>query len=157
MSDSHSSSRVVGRGLLRLLADTVVLQNKTQHVRWRAGGALQAGLEGVMRRDYGALAQAGDEIAARITALGVAIPADVATLTAMASIAPDLAPNPIDALASIAQDHRAVVADIETLAVTLPLEEDPQTRALLDTLAQRRQACARRLSALLPQAGDTFH
>lgn len=157
MSGSRNN-RVVGGGLLRLLADTSVLLYKTKHICWRADGPLEDGLRSVIREYHAALSATADDIAQHIIDLGVSIPEDFADVAAMSSIKPAANVLPIaEAIAGNAGDHRMIAADIETLRVTLPLEGDSQTIALLDRLAEHHDICWKKLKDLLPKAGETTH
>lgn len=147
--------RIVGSGLLRLLADTMVLHFKTRHVCWRARGALDLGLSRLIREDHAVLNASADGLAHEIVRLGVAIPGDFRELVAMSSIAPpDGATPPTAAVGALGADHRTIVADIETLRVTLPLARRAQTKVLLDALEERHAACAAALDALWARAGE---
>ena len=154
MSASRSN-RVIGGGLLRLLADTSVLLYKTRHICWRANGPLQAGLRAVIQEDHASLSDTADEIARHITELGVEIPPDFTALAAMSSIKPtDDLGTLSGAVARIARDHEAVVADIETLRVTLPLEDEPKAAALLERLAKHHACCTHNLKRCSPSTED---
>ena len=155
---SSENDSLIGGGLLRLLADTSVLLYKTKHICWRASGQLGDGLRSVIRQDHAALGGTADDIAHHITDLGVEIPSDFSELSAMSSVkAGTNGLGVAEAIAAIYADHRTILADIETLRVTLPLEGDDKTVELLDQLSEHHHVCWEKLKDLLPRAEDTVH
>lgn len=73
--------------LARLLADTYTLYLKTQGFHWNVAGPRFYELHKLFEEQYAELAQANDEIAERIRALGVKAPASYGEFKALASVA----------------------------------------------------------------------
>jgi starvation-inducible DNA-binding protein len=69
------SNKPVVENLLRVLANTHALALKTQNYHWNVTGVQFAALHTLFEGQYDALAEATDEIAERVRALGEKVPA----------------------------------------------------------------------------------
>lgn len=151
---------IIGGGLLRLLADTLVLLYKTRRLYWLQGAVLDEGLERLVCEEHAELNALCNDVAHEVVRLGVAIPMHCAAFETMSSISPTEEQEKREIVAAIdalARDHRKILADIETLRVTLPLEQAPKSAALLDTLTRRHERCEEKLGVLLPKDDETAH
>ena len=131
---SRNDREVIGGGLLRLLADTLVLEYATRHIAW-IGASLRRVDGSLACYPYGTLALSVDRISHRVLALGMQIPTHLTELCSMSSITP--MPPGVHADAAVlrvAAGHEAVLNDIDTLLVTLPLDADNDTAILLADL-----------------------
>ena len=131
---SRNDREVIGGGLLRLLADTLVLEYATRHIAW-VGASLRRVDGSLACYPYGTLALSVDRICHRVLALGMQIPTHLADLCSMSSITP--MPPGVHADAAVlrvAAGHEAILNDIDTLLVTLPLDADNDTANLLADL-----------------------
>lgn len=151
---------IIGGGLLRLLSDTIVLLYKTRHLYWSRGGAFDRGLEQLVCEEHTELNDLCNQVAREIVQLSVSIPADFAIFVRMSSIrfADTDQDDDINAsLKSLSSDHRKIMADIETLSVTLPLEKSQNSAALLQSLTERHRRCVQNLEALVVHSDETAH
>ncbi|WP_227268097.1 ferritin family protein [Roseobacter weihaiensis] len=135
--------RIIGGGLLRLLADILVLEFKVRHLGWTMsdGNDLMRGTLLVSARQH--LDSSADEIARHVHLKAVRIPSMFNDLSVMSSVKPAKAGEALEAaLREIAEDHGQIAQDAETLRVTLPIEEDQPTSSLIESLACcHRQRC----------------
>ena len=142
---------VISGGLLRLLADTFVLLHKTRHLSWRVNGGVASDVRTIVQQDHRDLDETADRIARHILHLGREVPPSYADLVCTSSIRQELAfRSEMDMIVQIADDHERILEDIETLEVTLPLEEDPEAKRLLAHQRSCHQTYRERLAALLP-------
>lgn len=142
--------QIVSGGLLRLLADTLVLLYKTRHLSWRANESICNGLRAVVWQDHRELDAAVDRIAHRIRALGREVPPNYSDLIRSSSIKQELElREEIVMTGRIREDHMQIMTDIETLEVTLPLDQDAATRNLLNDLYESHRKCRDKLNGLL--------
>ena len=105
-----ADSRKLAEGLSRALSDTYVLYVKTQGFHWNVVGPLFHGLHKLTEEQYTALAEATDELAERIRALGHPAPAGLAVFMKMTRL------EEMDGQLSAEQMATALVADHETVS-----------------------------------------
>lgn len=147
-----NSEQVTSGGLLRLLADSLVLLFKVRHLSWRVNGDVGRGVRAIVRQDHRALDDATDKIARRILDLGRELAPSYTELVRSSSVDQEIEPrSEMEMIRQVVADHDKILADIDTLAVALPLEKDPKTADLLEHLAQCHRNCRDSLSALLRQ------
>ena len=145
---------LISGGLLRLLADTLVLLYKARHLSWRATDGPGTDIRAVVRQDHRALDAAADRIAGRILALGGDLPPNYAELVQGSSIKQELEPrSELAMIAQIADDHAQILADVDTLEAMLPLDADAESAALLGHLAACHRRCQASLNGLARRAG----
>ena len=150
--------RLISGGLLRLLADTLVLLYKARHLSWRVNGSFGNGVRAVVRQDHRDLEEAADRIARRILALGRDVPPSYPELIESSSIAQELKTrSEMEMIAQIVRDHAQILADIDTLEAALPLDEDVETAQLLSHLWQCHQKCRRRMGELVKDDDEPTH
>ncbi len=147
--------QVTSGGLLRLLADTVVLLFKTRHLSWRMNGDVGSGVRAIIRRDRRDLDDAVDRIARRILDLGRDLAPNYGELIRSSSVEQERElRSEMDMIRQVVTDHEKILADIETLTVALPLSDDPITADLLNHLAACHQQCRDNLSGLIRRPGQ---
>lgn len=101
----------VVKGLSHFLADTYLLYLKTQNFHWNVTGPDFYFLHKMFEEQYEALAEAADEIAERIRALGYLAPASFVEFSKLATLK-ETAKHGLDGQAMVAQllaDHESVV------------------------------------------------
>ena len=81
-----SNENVVAGGLSQVLAESYVLYLKTHNFHWNVTGSMFQPLHSVFEGQYTALAEAVDEIAKRIRALGVPAPGSFSEFQCLSSI-----------------------------------------------------------------------
>jgi starvation-inducible DNA-binding protein len=104
--------------LARLLGDTAALASKTQGYHWNVTGPHFSSLHALFEAQYDALAEATDEVAERIRALGRPAPTGLSALLKLSAIAEETgAPTWREMLERLAEGHeqaatsaRAVIA-----------------------------------------------
>ena len=144
-----SPEEVTSGGLLRLLADTLVLLFKTRHLSWHLNGDVGDGVRAIVRQDHRALDDAIDKIARRIIDLGRDLAPSYSELIRSSSVEQEVKPRlAMDVVRQIVTDHESILADIETLSVTMPLDNDSETTDLLEHLESFHRDCRDSLTAL---------
>lgn len=121
--------------LSKFLADTYSLYLKTQNYHWNVTGPLFASLHHLFEKQYKALAEATDEIAERIRALGERAPASFGEFVKLSSIPEDGATTHARAMVqSLLDGHESL---IRTINVSLAPAERAKDAATIDLLARR--------------------
>ena len=127
----------LARGLCRLLADTYALYLKTQNYHWNVTGPEFFQLHVAFEAQYRELAEAVDEIAERIRALGYRAPGSFAEFVALSSLADqDDLPSASAMAERLAADHTAVAA---TARSVLRAAQDADDEPTGDLMVQRQQ------------------
>jgi len=119
-------------GLKVVLANTYTLYLKTQNYHWNVVGPHFNGLHAFFEEQYKGLAEAVDEIAERIRALGESAPGSFAEFTALKTIAE--AKTQIDAFAMIKdliESHELVCKNLRLISKQAQDEEDDVTQDLI--------------------------
>lgn len=128
----------IAGGLLSLLADTYTLYLKTQNFHWNVTGPFFQPLHEMFETQYEELAQAVDQIAERIRALGFFVPATYTDFGELSSI--DHERGALEAEGMI----RSLVKGRETLVRTarmvLAASERAHDQPTLDLLAERMRS-----------------
>lgn len=149
-------THIISGGLLRLLADTIVLLYKVRHLSWLVNGGIADGVRRIVEQDHRSLDDAADKIAKRIIALGRALSPSYQDLIRSSSISQELTVRgEMEMILQIVCDHEQVLADIETLEVTLPLAHDAETAQLLCHLSDCHKNCRQGLLSLIRPPGET--
>ena len=127
--------RGIVQGLSHLLADSYLLYLKTHNFHWNVTGPQFDSLHTLFESQYTELAEAVDEIAERIRALGEFAPASLATYLELASIKEEKAHPSADAmLEQLVCDHEAVA---KTARSIFPLVNEAHDEVSADLLTQR--------------------
>ncbi len=127
----------IAAGLSRLLADSYTLYLKTHNYHWNVTGPMFNTLHLMFEEQYTELAQAIDEIAERIRALGIQAPGSYREFSALTEIPED------EEVPTAEQMIANLVAGQETVARTarsvFPLVEKASDEPSADLLTQRMQ------------------
>lgn len=127
----------IAEGLARLLADTYTLYLKTHNYHWNVTGPLFNTLHSMFEEQYTELAQAVDEIAERIRALGHFAPGSYKAFAKLASVEEE------EGVPSAEEMIRQLVVGQETVARTareaFPVADDAGDQPTADLLTQRMQ------------------
>ena len=108
---NDNARKQVGQCLSQLLADTYLLQLKTQYYHWNVTGENFLSLHMLFEKQYDELAEAVDELAERIRALGLPAPGTFQQFSELASLKEDthLPSAWQDMVAGLAAAHEAVI------------------------------------------------
>ncbi len=127
----------IAEGLSRLLADTYTLYLKTHNFHWNVTGPMFNTLHLMFEQQYSELAQAVDEIAERIRALGVIAPGSYAQFAELTSVQEEVGtPSAEEMIAQLVKDQETVV---RTARQVIPTAEDANDEPTADLLTQRMQ------------------
>jgi starvation-inducible DNA-binding protein len=128
-------------GLSRALAETYVLYAKTQGFHWNVVGPLFYGLHKLTEEQYENLADAVDELAERIRALGYPAPATLGEFIALSSIkeSPGIA-NAETAIRQLNNDHEEICRTFrETASIAGEFNDQVTADMLTDRLKAHEQ------------------
>ncbi len=125
------------KGLSKFLADSYLLYLKTQNYHWNVTGKSFHQLHVLFEEQYRDLAEAVDEIAERIRALGEYAPGSFAAFSKVSSIKEESSiPTAEEMIQNLVIGHETVVSTArELIAVTEECEDD----VTADMLIQRMQ------------------
>ena len=127
----------IAKGLSRLLADTYTLYLKTHNYHWNVTGPLFNTLHLMFEEQYTELAQAVDEIAERIRALGFPAPGTYKQFAELSSIEEtEGVPDAQEMIRQLVQGQEAVV---RTARKVLPIAAEVNDEPTVDLLTQRMQ------------------
>ena len=128
-----TTKRDIAAGLAALLADTYTLYLKTQGFHWNVQGPQFSELHGLFESQYTDLAQASDEVAERIRALGYFAPASYSDFAKLGKIKEETSvPSAQEMIAQLAADNETVVAQIRAIRPQVDESADNATASLLD-------------------------
>ena len=134
----EQAREAIAAGLARVLADSYTLYLKTHNYHWNVTGPMFNTLHLMFEQQYTELAQAVDEIAERIRALGHPAPGSYRAYAALTAISEEEDEHP-DAETMI----RRLLAGQETLVRTardvIPLADRSHDEPTADLLTQRMQ------------------
>ena len=124
-------------GLSRLLADSYTLYLKTHNYHWNVEGPMFNTLHLMFEQQYTELAQAVDEIAERIRALGEPAPGSYASFAELTSIEEEAGvPAAEDMIENLVKGQEAVVRTARSI---FPAAERANDEPTADLLTQRMQ------------------
>jgi starvation-inducible DNA-binding protein len=127
----------IAGGLTRMLADSYTLYLKTHNYHWNVTGPLFSTLHVMFETQYTELAQAVDEIAERIRALGYPAPGSYRDYAGLTSIDEDTdAPDAETMIRRLVAGQEAVV---RTARQVFPLADEAHDEPTADLLTQRMQ------------------
>ncbi len=107
---SEKNRKQIAKGLSRLLADSYMVYLKTHNYHWNVTGELFHSLHEQFEEQYTELAEAIDEIAERIRALGYRAPGTFKEFTEITSIKEDTAqPAALDMVRKLAVDNETIL------------------------------------------------
>ncbi len=131
----EEARRDVAVAMERLLADTAVLQLKTQNYHWNVTGPLFQEIHLLTEKQYEELAQAMDEIAERIRALGHPAPATHAAYLKLTGLLEDeTLPEAEEMLRQLDQDHMTL---LRTARRVMDVAEQSRDHGSVDLLGKR--------------------
>lgn len=134
---SENDRQKIADGLKKLLADTYVLYLKTHNYHWNVTGPMFNTLHTMFETQYLELAEAVDEIAERIRALGVFAPGTFSEYTALSSIEETTGvPSATQMIAHLVKGQESVV---KTARDIFPIVESASDEPTADLLTQRMQ------------------
>jgi starvation-inducible DNA-binding protein len=125
-------AKQLAEGLSRSLAETYVLYVKTQGFHWNVVGPLFYGLHKLTEEQYQGLAEAADEIAERIRALGHPAPASFGEFLKLSAIDETTGRHSAeDMVATLIADHETVARTFRDLVGIAEKANDVVTADLL--------------------------
>lgn len=137
---SEEHRHTISEGLGRLLADSYTLYLKTHNYHWNVTGPMFTTLHAMFEEHYVALAEAVDEIAERIRALGHVAPGSYKQFAALTAIEEDDSndgvPGAMDMVRALVIGHETVV---RTARAVFPAAEEAGDESSADLLTQRMQ------------------
>ena len=132
---SQQGRQTISDALAQLLADSYAVYLKTQNFHWNLTGAEFYSLHLLFEKQYEELADALDEIAERIRALGFYVEASFAAFKQQTAIADEgrvLATR--EMIQHLIQGHEVVIRQARTLARSAEKEND---QATIDLMGRR--------------------
>lgn len=143
----------IAQGLEILLANTYALYIKTHGFHWNVTGPLFHTLHALFETQYLELAEAVDEIAERLRALGHIAPASLSAFTRLSQV--NDAQEPLTArerIAELANDHATVVRHARHVLQELQTGNDEVTADLLVERMRTHEKTHWMLCSLLEEA-----
>ena len=114
---AQPSRQAISEGLARVLADTYALYLKTQNCHWNVHGPEFYSLHILFEKQYEELAEAVDEIAERIRAMGFYVDASFSAFKQMTSVKEgDKVLNSKEMLHSLIEGHEALIRNARKVA-----------------------------------------
>ena len=156
MSAYHNDQKAradTAQALSKLLAGTYTLYLKTQGFHWNVTGPRFYDLHKLFEEQYGELAEANDEIAERIRALGPKAPASYAEFNKISPVE-DAAGSPAaeEMLRQLLADHRTLARAAQAVIETAEASEDVGSADLATQRIRSHEKAAWMLDALLQRA-----
>ena len=134
---SEPDRQEIANGLSKLLADSYTLYLKTHNYHWNVKGPLFNTLHQMFEEQYTELAEAVDEIAERIRALGKPAPGSYTAFAKLTSIEEEEGePSAEDMIRQLVKGQEAVV---RTARSVFPIAEAANDEPSADLLTQRMQ------------------
>jgi len=134
---TEQQREAIAQGLGRLLADTYTLYLKTHGFHWNVTGPMFQTLHLLFETQYTELADAVDNIAERIRALGVFAPSSFSKYRELSTIQEETGvPNATDMIAQLLAGHEAIV---RTARDIFPLVDSARDEPTADLLTNRMQ------------------
>jgi starvation-inducible DNA-binding protein len=127
----------IAEGLSHLLADTYTLYLKTHNFHWNVTGPMFQTLHLMFEQQYTELAQAVDEIAERIRALGIRAPGSYSEFAELSSIKEERAVSSAKQMIQILVEGQEAV--VRTARAVFPSADKVSDEPTADLLTQRMQ------------------
>ena len=132
---SEQNRLAISEGLTRVLAETYALYLKTQNFHWNVRGSEFYSLHLLFEKQYQEMAEAVDEIAERIRALGFFVDASFSAFSENSSVKEEKKVlNAKEMLASLVQGHETLIREGRRVAEIADRELDFAT---VDMLGRR--------------------
>jgi starvation-inducible DNA-binding protein len=146
----EAGRKALADGLSHLLADTYTLYVKTHNFHWNVTGRMFQTLHKMFEEQYRELADAVDEVAERIRALGHPAPASFSRFAELTSIEEeDGVPAADEMIRQLVRGHEAVVRTARTVCASAESSDDQVTVDLLTERMQVHEKTAWMLRSLL--------
>ena len=140
----------IAKSLARVLAETYVLYLKTHNFHWNVTGPNFAILHKLFEEQYQELANAVDEIAERIRALGFPAPGSYSQFLELSSICDESGvPSANEMIQQLLEGHEAIVATAREVFKVASEGGDSVTEDLLNQRMQVHEKTAWMLRSLL--------
>lgn len=140
----EDDQEILIKGLVRLLAGTLILRCKSRFFAWSLKG--DDGLRDLFYKDYSVLDGLCDQLARLIVDLDGTVPGAYSTLARISSIAEDNAMTAAKMTARLIEDHRQLVNDTLFIKSLLPVEPGEKAGSLLDLSLDNHYECSNALS-----------
>lgn len=142
--------KVLADGLSHLLADTYALYIKTQSFHWNVTGPMFQALHTMFETQYSELADAVDEVAERIRALGHPSPGSFSQFAELSTVKEEAGvPAAEEMIRQLVLGHEAVVRTSRTVLASAESNDDQVTVDLLTERMQVHEKTAWMLRSLL--------
>jgi starvation-inducible DNA-binding protein len=129
---TNEERAAISGGLAKLLADTYVLYVKTQNFHWNIHGPEFYALHLLSEKQYEEMADAVDEIAERIRALGFFVDASMGAFLKLSSIVEEKqVQSKIKFIEELIAGHETILREVRKLANQAEKHNDPGTVDLL--------------------------
>lgn len=140
----------IAQALAKVLADTYTLYLKTQGFHWNVTGPFFTTLHETFGKQYDELAEAIDEVAERIRALGHVAPASFGEFSALSSIQENKAQlTATEMVQALLADHESVARTVHSAFETAQKGGDEGSADLMVGRLQAHQKTAWMLRSLL--------
>jgi starvation-inducible DNA-binding protein len=147
---NEKDRKQVCKGLSKLLADSYLLYLKTQNYHWNVTGKMFQSLHNLFEEQYQDLAEAVDEIAERIRALGEFAPGSFSQFTKVTSIKEENSiPTAEEMIHNLVVGNEAVVTTAREIIQMCDEAEDDVTADLMVERMQRHEKNAWMLRSLI--------
>lgn len=132
----NKDRKLIADAMMRVLADTIILSLKVRNYHWNVAGQLFLPLHGFMEELYNDLGAAADDIAERIRALGIHVPASYADLIAITAIKEEGGhPEAMDMVRRLTLDYELLIRrTIEVKEVAESVHDDGTTDLMIERL-----------------------
>ncbi len=129
---STEDRKAIGEGLSHLLADSYTLYLQTHNFHWNVKGPRFHDLHVMFEAQYTELAEAVDEIAERILALGVSAPGTYKAFEKLTSIETiEGVPSAEEMIKALTNSHETVVRTCRTVLKQAQDADDESTASLV--------------------------
>ncbi|HWV39876.1 MAG TPA: Dps family protein [Vulgatibacter sp.] len=140
----------IAKGLSRVLADSYTLYLQTHNFHWNVTGPMFQTLHLMFETQYGELAQAVDQIAERIRALGLPAPGTYKQFGELSSVREvEGAPKAEDMIRTLVQGHETVARTAREVFKACEAANDQPSCDLLTQRMQTHEKTAWMLRSLL--------
>jgi starvation-inducible DNA-binding protein len=152
--NDQAARQQIAASLSKLLADTYTLYVKTQGFHWNVSGPRFHDLHKLFEEQYNELADANDEIAERIRALGAKAPASYSEFKKLAAISDETgAPAANEMIRQLLTDNRSAVRAAQSVVEAAEEHDDIGSADLATQRIRAHEKAAWMLDALLQSAG----
>ncbi|MDX1514644.1 MAG: Dps family protein [Gammaproteobacteria bacterium] len=149
ISEQHRSE--IAEGLSRVLADSYTLYLKTHNYHWNVTGPQFNTLHSMFEEQYSELAEAVDEIAERIRALGMPAPGSYKAFAELSSIEEETGqPDAEEMIRRLVRGQETVVRTAREIFPVVDQANDEPTADLLTQRMQIHEKNAWMLRSMLP-------